>query len=74
MKFFWAAAILMELSILIMTIVGLLKKGALATRIGCALSEQCVWYCAGSFLCTVPAVVRPILPVLIRVRLELTPT
>ena len=49
----------MELAILIMTIVGLLKKGALATRIGYALSEQCVWYCAGSFLCTVPAVVRP---------------
>lgn len=53
-------AIILEFTVLILTVCGLWKKAALDTRIGLTLRDQCLWYCIGSFVCTIPAVVRGI--------------
>ncbi|KAI0713277.1 hypothetical protein C8Q76DRAFT_730906 [Earliella scabrosa] len=61
MFMFYLYTILMDLAILVLTICGLWRKGALKSAIGGALSGQCLWYCAGTFVCNIPAVVFPIL-------------
>ena len=60
------SAILMDLAILVLTICGLWRKGALKSAIGGALSGQCLWYCAGTFVCNIPAVVSHPFEVLLR--------
>lgn len=48
----------MDLAILVLTICGLWRKAALKSMIGTTLSEQCLWYCAATFLVNIPAAVR----------------
>lgn len=50
-------AMIMDLAILMLTVCGLWRKGALRSAIGASLSEQCLWYVVGTFVVTVPAVV-----------------
>ena len=52
------SAVLMDLTILILTICGLWRKAALRSDIGTNLSEQCLWYCAATFLINIPAAVK----------------
>ncbi|KAI0747836.1 hypothetical protein C8Q80DRAFT_1168698 [Daedaleopsis nitida] len=58
---FYLYTILMDLAILVLTICGLWRKAALKSAIGGALSEQCLWYCMGTFICNIPAVVLPMM-------------
>ncbi|KAJ8482053.1 hypothetical protein ONZ51_g5615 [Trametes cubensis] len=58
---FYLYTVLMDLTILILTICGLWRKAALRSDIGTNLSEQCLWYCAATFLINIPAAVLPIL-------------
>ncbi|KAH9857799.1 hypothetical protein C2E23DRAFT_805729 [Lenzites betulinus] len=58
---FYMYTMLMDLVILVLTICGLWRKAALKSKIGTALSEQCLWYCAGTFLINIPAAVFAIL-------------
>ncbi|KAI0332095.1 hypothetical protein GY45DRAFT_1400271 [Cubamyces sp. BRFM 1775] len=58
---FYLYTVLMDLTILILTVCGLWRKSALRSDIGTNLSEQCLWYCAATFLVNIPAAVLPIL-------------
>ncbi|KAL1947540.1 hypothetical protein VTO73DRAFT_13264 [Trametes versicolor] len=61
MFIFYMYTILMDLAILVLTICGLWRKAALKSMIGTTLSEQCLWYCAATFLVNIPAAVFPIM-------------
>ncbi|KAI0822630.1 hypothetical protein BC628DRAFT_1326658 [Trametes gibbosa] len=61
MFIFYSYTMLMDFVILVLTICGLWRKAALKSLIGTTLSEQCLWYCAGTFLINIPAAVFPIL-------------
>ena len=50
-------AIVLEFTILVLTLRGLVKTAALVSVIGSTISEQALWYCAAAFLLTIPAVV-----------------
>ncbi|TBU28925.1 hypothetical protein BD311DRAFT_306675 [Dichomitus squalens] len=58
---FYLYTIVMDLTILVLTFCGLWRIAALKSAIGSLLSEQCLWYCIGTFLCNIPAVILPIL-------------
>ncbi|RPD65841.1 hypothetical protein L226DRAFT_529978 [Lentinus tigrinus ALCF2SS1-7] len=58
---FYLYTMIMDLAILILTVCGLWRKGALRSAIGASLSEQCLWYVVGTFVVTIPAVVLPAL-------------
>ncbi|KAI0710378.1 hypothetical protein C8T65DRAFT_648153 [Cerioporus squamosus] len=58
---FYLYTLIMDLTILILTVTGLWRKGALRSAIGASLSEQCLWYVVGTFVVTIPAVVLPAL-------------
>ena len=51
----------MDLTVLVLTFFGLRRISALNSVIGNSLSEQCLWYCIGTFICNIPAVILPIL-------------
>ncbi|KAI0646782.1 hypothetical protein C8Q79DRAFT_956442 [Trametes meyenii] len=61
MFIFYLYTMLMDFTILVLTVCGLWRKRALHSDIGTTLSEQCLWYCAATFLVNIPAVVLPIL-------------
>ncbi|KAI0670662.1 hypothetical protein C8Q78DRAFT_138810 [Trametes maxima] len=61
MFIFYLYTMLMDFTILVLTVCGLWRKRALQSDIGTTLSEQCLWYCAATFLVNIPAVVFPIL-------------
>ncbi|TFK82650.1 hypothetical protein K466DRAFT_556261 [Polyporus arcularius HHB13444] len=58
---FYLYTLIMDLAILMLTVAGLWRKGALKSAIGASLSEQCLWYVVGTFVVTIPAVVLPAL-------------
>ncbi|KAI0362753.1 hypothetical protein OH77DRAFT_82714 [Trametes cingulata] len=58
---FYLYTTLMDMVILGLTICGLWRKAALKSTIGATLSEQCLWYCAATFIVNIPAAVFPIL-------------
>ncbi|KAH9946363.1 uncharacterized protein BXZ73DRAFT_73138 [Epithele typhae] len=58
---FYFYTMLMDLAVLVLTICGLWKAAALQSPLGSTLSEQCIWYCAVTFVVTIPAVVLPAL-------------
>ncbi|CDO76523.1 hypothetical protein BN946_scf184750.g3 [Trametes cinnabarina] len=58
---FYMYTVVMDFTILSLTIRGLWRKAALKSSIGATLSEQCLWYCAATFLVNIPAAIFPIL-------------
>ncbi|KAL7283156.1 hypothetical protein ACG7TL_002582 [Trametes sanguinea] len=58
---FYMYTVVMDFTILCLTICGLWRKAALQSSIGTTLSEQCLWYCAATFLVNLPAAIFPIL-------------
>ncbi|KAI1790746.1 hypothetical protein LXA43DRAFT_469595 [Ganoderma leucocontextum] len=56
---FYLYTILMDLTIVALTFCGLYQQAALDSPIGSSLSEQSLWYCVGTFLCNIPAVLLP---------------
>lgn len=57
--FVFNIAILMDLTIVALTFSGLYQQAALDSPIGSSLSEQSLWYCVGTLLCNIPAVLLP---------------
>ena len=49
----------MDLTIVALTFSGLWQQAALDSPIGSSLSEQSLWYCVGTLLCNIPAVLLP---------------
>ncbi|KAI9056691.1 hypothetical protein FKP32DRAFT_1639193 [Trametes sanguinea] len=58
---FYMYTVVMDFTILCLTVCGLWRKAALQSSIGTTLSEQCLWYCAATFLVNLPAAIFPIL-------------
>ncbi|PIL23733.1 hypothetical protein GSI_13483 [Ganoderma sinense ZZ0214-1] len=56
---FYLYTILMDLTIVALTFCGLYQQAALDSPIGSSLSEQSLWYCVGTLLCNIPAVLLP---------------
>nr|VWO98832.1 AAA domain-containing protein [Ganoderma boninense] len=56
---FYLYTILMDLTIVALTVCGLYQQAALDSPIGSSLSEQSLWYCVGTLLCNIPAVLLP---------------
>ncbi|KAI0371783.1 hypothetical protein BV20DRAFT_1043087 [Pilatotrama ljubarskyi] len=58
---FYLYTTVVDMVILGLTIYGLSRKAALRSTIGATLSEQCLWYCAATFIVNIPAAVFPML-------------
>ncbi|KAI0781230.1 hypothetical protein BD413DRAFT_608392 [Trametes elegans] len=61
MFLFYLYTVLMDLAILVLTVCGLWRKAALNSDIGATLSEQCLWYCAATFVINIPSAALPLM-------------